>query len=70
MDMILNAVTVYGAVGGTVALVFVLLGFDRVDAAARGAWLVRPLLVPGLVLLWPVLLARWIVLERRRGQDQ
>ncbi|MGQ0567870.1 MAG: hypothetical protein ACT4OK_22775 [Gemmobacter sp.] len=69
MDMILNAVTVYGVVGGAVAVAFLLIGFDRVDPAARGAWLVRPLLMPGLVLLWPVVLARWIALERRRGDD-
>ena len=32
---------------------------------ARGAYAVRPLLVPGIVLLWPLVLWRWAVLARR-----
>ena len=33
---------------------------------ARGAYVFRPLLVPGVVLLWPLVLWRWQVLERDR----
>lgn len=68
MDMFWTGITIYGGIGGAVALAFLLVGIDRVDEAAHGAWFVRPLLLPGAVLLWPVVLARWIVLERRRGQ--
>jgi len=50
-----------------VAVAFVLVGIDRIDAAARGAYLVRPLLLPGLTLLWPIVVVRWIVLERQKG---
>ena len=41
-------------------------GIERVEPAARGAYAVRPLLVPGIVLLWPLVLWRWAVLARRR----
>jgi hypothetical protein len=44
-----------------VALAFILAGIDRHDPAARGAYAFRPLLLPGLTLLWPVVLARWIL---------
>ncbi len=37
-----------------VGVAFLLFGLDRVDAAARGAYGFRPLLLPGLVLLWPL----------------
>jgi len=57
----------YALVGGAVAAVFVLWGIGVVDAAARGAWVFRPLLVPGVVLLWPLVLLRWAVLGR--GED-
>lgn len=67
MDLFWTVIYVYGGIGGIVALAFALFGIDRIDAAARGAWLVRPLLLPGLTLLWPIVLVRWIVLERRRG---
>ncbi len=66
MDIYWTAIYLYGAVGGVIALAFVLVGIDRIDAASHGAYLVRPLLLPGLTLLWPIVLVRWIVLERRQ----
>lgn len=57
----------YAGLGLPVGLAFILVGVDRIDAAARGAIAFRPLLLPGAVLLWPLVLARWIALERRRG---
>ena len=56
----------YGMVGAGVALLFLLVGLDRVSEQARGAYVFRPLLVPGVVVLWPLVLARWIAAERRR----
>lgn len=67
MDVFWTVIYVYGGIGGVIALGFVLVGIDRIDAAAQGAYLVRPLLLPGLTLLWPLVLVRWIVLERRKG---
>jgi hypothetical protein len=55
---------VWGVVGLTVAAVFLLWGIDRIDPAARGAIAFRPLLVPGIVLLWPLVLWRWRALAR------
>jgi hypothetical protein len=49
----------YGLVGLAVAAAFLLFGIERCEPAARGAYAFRPLLVPGLVLLWPVVLWRW-----------
>ena len=56
----------WGAAGLIVALAFLAVGIDRVDESAHGAYAVRPLLVPGLVLLWPLILWRWFVLARAR----
>jgi hypothetical protein len=67
MDQFVSWFYVYGAVGAVVALAFLLWGIDRVDEAAHGAWLVRPQLALGVILLWPLVLARWIVLERRKA---
>lgn len=64
VDLLMTGLAVYGALGLAVALVFVVWGFDRVDAAAHGAYAMRPLLIPGLVMLWPVVLVRWITLAR------
>ena len=63
------AVLSYALAGAAVAFAFILVGVDRVDAAARRAIAFRPLLLPGAALLWPLVLARWIATEcqRRRG---
>ncbi len=55
---IILAAQVYGGVGGLVAAWFLLWRIERVDPMARGAYAFRPLLIPGLVLLWPLVLWR------------
>jgi hypothetical protein len=51
----------YGAIGLLFSLFFVLLGVQSIDPAARGAGIgFRLIVVPGCVLLWPLLLTRWI----------
>ena len=55
---------IYAVFGGAVAVAFLFFGIDRVDPAARGSYAFRPLLIPGIVLLWPLVLARWAMLER------
>ena len=59
-------IQIYGALGVLVAIAFLFWGVDRVAPDARGAYVFRPLLVPGGVLLWPLVLWRWGVLERAR----
>jgi len=60
--MLTLAVVAYGGIGALISALFLLFGIDRIDAAARGAYAFRPLLVPGLVLLWPLVLWRWLAL--------
>jgi hypothetical protein len=48
------------AIGLLFAGPFVLKGVERVDAhAAHASWGFRLLIVPGTMLLWPVLARRW-----------
>ena len=50
----------YLALGLVFAVLFVLLGVQRVDPAARGSsWGFRLVVIPGVALLWPLLLSRW-----------
>ncbi|MGH9843210.1 MAG: hypothetical protein ACREEM_31105 [Blastocatellia bacterium] len=50
---------IYAAIGMFFSIWFVGAGVDRMDPAARGAGLwFRLLIVPGVVALWPLLLAR------------
>ena len=59
-QLVLTLATLYGAAGFGVAVAFLLFGLERGDDAARGAHAFRPLLLPGLMLLWPLVLWRWI----------
>jgi hypothetical protein len=56
---------VWAALGLAVAVAFLFFGFDSIDPGAHDAYAVRPLLIPGLVLLWPLVVWRWIVLSKR-----
>jgi len=49
--------------GAVVAALFLTIGMDRIDEDARGAYIFRPLLIPGVLLIWPIVLWRWVVLE-------
>ena len=66
------AVIVLGAklwlgIGGLVAVPFLTFGIDRLDEDARGAYVFRPLLVPAILLIWPLVLWRWYTLAT--GKD-
>ena len=63
-SLIIDAAMAYAVCGAGVAIGFLFIGLDRIDPAARGAYAFRPLLVPGLVLLWPLVLWRWWVMAR------
>jgi hypothetical protein len=52
------AAELYAIIGAVVAVWFLLFRLDPFDPAARGAYAFRPLLIPGLVLLWPLVLLR------------
>ncbi|MGI9364992.1 MAG: hypothetical protein ACR2O8_07400 [Rhizobiaceae bacterium] len=57
-------VQIWGAAGAVVCVLFLFVGVDRVDPAARDAYAFRPLLIPGIVVIWPLVLWRWWALEK------
>ncbi|MDX2288365.1 MAG: hypothetical protein NW217_06035 [Hyphomicrobiaceae bacterium] len=59
---------VYAGVGLCVAAAFLLVGLDRIDDSARGVYAFRPLLIPGVMLLWPLVVTRWMTLEFERRE--
>ena len=55
------ALASYAAIGLVFALVFVTLGVQRLDPAARtGTIGFRILILPGAAAFWPLLLQRWV----------
>lgn len=62
--MVIIIGTYYLYIGGAVAALFLLFGLGRIDENAQEAWTFRPLLIPGALLIWPLVIWRWIVLQR------
>lgn len=66
-ELILFIVKLWGGTGVLVAVPFLIFGMDRIDEDARTAYVFRPLLVPGILLIWPLVLWRWYVLANGGG---
>ncbi|MEL7281749.1 MAG: hypothetical protein AAFY35_12045 [Pseudomonadota bacterium] len=67
---ILTGVEIWCWIGLAVGALFLLFGIHRVDEDADGAVAFRPLLIVGIVLIWPLVLWRWSVLARGRDNWQ
>ena len=65
--IVIEVLQYYGYIGLAVAAAFLLFGIERVDSRARRAYAFRPLLIPGCIVLWPLVIARWVAAERQRG---
>jgi hypothetical protein len=75
IELMVNIALLYAAIGLVFAVVFVIAGVGRIDAAAKGApFTFRLLIIPGAAALWPMLLMRWVrgrqpTLERNSHRD-
>ncbi|WP_298295510.1 hypothetical protein [uncultured Litoreibacter sp.] len=67
-ELILMVVKIWGGIGALVAVAFLTFGMDRLDEDAQGAYVFRPLIVPGVLLIWPLVLWRWYILAD--GKDE
>ncbi len=65
--MIVTGVQIWALIGLLVALAFITIGIGRIDEDAVGAYAFRPLIIPGVMLIWPIVLWRWWILEA--GKD-
>ncbi len=63
-DILLSLTALYSLLGLSVALVLIPL-IGHLDPAARGAYCFRLLLVPGAILLWPLVIACTVQAIRR-----
>jgi hypothetical protein len=58
--VILISLGIYLVCGLVFAIPFVLVGVGRIDPHAKhGSWGFRVLIIPGTILLWPLLGRRW-----------
>ena len=62
-EAILLGLRIWASIGAIVAAIFLTIGIDRIDEDARGAYVFRPLLIPGVLVIWPLVLWRWYIYE-------
>ena len=62
-EAILMGLRIWASIGAIVAAIFLTIGMDRIDEDARGAYIFRPLLIPGVLVIWPLVLWRWYIYE-------
>jgi len=67
-EILFGAVKIWASIGALVAAIFLTIGIDRIDEDAQGAYAFRPLLIPACLLIWPLIIWRWFVLETGRDQ--
>ena len=65
-EALLDLATAWLGVGAVTAVAFVPFGVGRVETGAVGAWPFRLLLIPGVLLVWPLVLWRWAQAELGR----
>ncbi len=65
---LITTVEIWLAIGAVVALIFVTFGIDRIEPNAKNGYVFRVLILPGLCLLWPLVLWRWRLAESG-GED-
>ncbi|MEO0567002.1 MAG: hypothetical protein AAF066_04670 [Pseudomonadota bacterium] len=68
-ETLLRIIEIWLMCGAGVAAVFLTIGIDRIDPAARGAYAYRPLLIPGVLMIWPLVVWRWIILELGQNDE-
>lgn len=56
---VIEAAQLYAVFGLVVGVAFLVWGIELLQPAARGAHAFRPLLLPGLAALWPLVAWRW-----------
>jgi hypothetical protein len=62
--LLVAGLELYAIIGISVASIFLTYGIGRIDEAARHTYAFRLLILPGVILLWPIVLARWSALAQ------
>jgi hypothetical protein len=64
--VILLVAAAYLAAGAVFTVPFIIRGVTRIDEGAAGSgWGFRLIIIPGVIVFWPVLLKKWIAIKRQ-----
>ena len=70
VDVILLIMGMYVVAGFCFALAFISRGVDKIDESARGSSIgFRLIILPGTLVFWPLLLAKWLQSSKSKPHD-
>lgn len=70
LKLILAAAALYLILGLLFALLFIIKGVEKVDEGAHGGSLgFRIIIIPGIMVFWPLLLKKWIKISKQTSHD-
>ena len=70
IEIILLILAAYLVVGFVFAIAFVTKGVERVDEGAHKATIgFRIIIIPGVMVFWPLMMKKWIASNKRNSHD-
>jgi hypothetical protein len=70
VTVLLLITSVYLIAGFLFAIAFITKGITKVDEGASGSgWGFRIIIIPGIMVFWPVLLKKWITAPKDQTND-
>ncbi len=71
IQVLVFAATLYGIIGVIFTIIFLIFGIEESDSAAKGTSpLFKSLLIPGIIIFWPLFAIRWIIGVRNPPQER
>jgi hypothetical protein len=65
VQILLIVVAIYLACGFVFMIPFIIKGVDAIDEGAHGSSIgFRIIIIPGTIVFWPLLLSRWVKMEK------
>jgi len=71
IEVLVFAVTLYGIIGVLFSVIFLIFGIEESDPAAKGTGpFFKCLVLPGVVVFWPLFAIRWIIGVKKPPQER
>lgn len=70
ISLLLISISIYLVIGFIFAIVFIIRGVTAIDEGAKGSGLgFRIIIIPGVMVFWPMLLKKWIRSVKHPAHD-
>jgi len=71
VEMLLIMAAIYLLIGVLFVIPFLMKGLNKVDEGAHGSTIgFKIIIIPGVVVFWPVLLSKWMKEKRNHGDTK